>query len=547
MTHQARPNLTRAARLLGASTLALLSISCKGGDNPSTTADPGAAANANTAEAPTKPYFEIDADGKLARPVGYRKWVFVGEPVTPNEMNGGKAAFPEMHAVYIDPTSYAAWQETGKFPDGTILIKELLSVGATSASSGKGFFNGDFIGLEATIKSSKHFPDEPGNWAYFSFTNPSGGKLSSTAKAFPAKDCNACHESNAADDFVFTQYYPVLRGAKTEERAEAGSKLYTLTDGVLQRPKGYRSWVFAGEPLTPNDLNGGKAPFPEFHDVYIDPESYAHLEKTGEFRDGTILIKELVSVGSKSASSGSGYFMGDFIGLEATIKSAKDFPDEPGNWAYFSFTTEGGGPVKDTAEPFPTATCNSCHAGNAAKDFVFSQYYPVLRAAIAEAGGKPLETNNQWQPTGPHPAKSGDMPLGRKELHAWLKGGAYKKYPAQQAATHPGRGPHTSVESPVRVLYNSVLADSLKAGNSAHPQGSIAIKEMHDGQGKLSGWAVMAKTGAQSEDGKNWFWYEVTSTTDPGALPASGNGVPGCIGCHKVGGSDLILSGWPLE
>ena len=60
---------------------------------------------------------------------------------------------------------------------------------------------------------------------------------------------------------------------------------------------------------------------------------------TGEFREGTIIMKELVSVGSKTAVSGNGYFQGDFIGLEATIKSKKHFPDEPGNWAYYSFST----------------------------------------------------------------------------------------------------------------------------------------------------------------------------------------------------------------
>ncbi len=55
--------------------------------------------------------------------------------------------------------------------------------------------------------------------------------------------------------------------------------------------------------------------------------SWAHWKKTGEFRDGTILMKELVSVGAKAAVSGNGYFQGEFIGLEATIKSTKHFPE----------------------------------------------------------------------------------------------------------------------------------------------------------------------------------------------------------------------------
>lgn len=94
------------------------------------------------------------------------------------------------------------------------------------------------------------------------------------------------------------------------------AEAFTITNGELQRPTGYREWVYVGTPVTPNDMNNGKAAFPELHNVYIDPESWAQWKTEGTFRDGTILIKELVSVGSKAAVSGQGYFMGEFIGLE---------------------------------------------------------------------------------------------------------------------------------------------------------------------------------------------------------------------------------------
>ena len=173
------------------------------------------------------PAFTI-SDGQLIRPTNYRQWTFVGTPVTPNDMNGGKAAFPEFHNVYIDSVSYEAYKQTGKWRDGTILVKELVSVGAKAATSGKGYFQGDFIGLEASIKSSTHFPGEPGNWAYFSFTNKEGGDLKDRADAFPTAACNACHSSAAKDDPVFTQYYPVLRAAR-------GAR--ANPENVAQRPK----------------------------------------------------------------------------------------------------------------------------------------------------------------------------------------------------------------------------------------------------------------------------------------------------------------------
>ena len=64
-------------------------------------------------------------------------------------------------------------------------------------------------------------------------------------------------------------------------------------DGDLMLPKNWREWVFVGSPLTPNALNNGKAGFPEYHNVYIEPGSYEIFKKTLEFPDGTILFKEL--------------------------------------------------------------------------------------------------------------------------------------------------------------------------------------------------------------------------------------------------------------
>ena len=165
--------------------------------------------------------------------------------------------------------------------------------------------------------------------------------------------------------------------------AAKGALVEFTSDGKLKQPVGYRKWVFVGSPLTPNDLNDGEASFPEFHAVYIDPESFAHYEKTGEYRDGTVLIKELSSVGSRKSPAGNGYNQGEFTGLETAIKDSKRFKDEPGNWGYFSFGHKY--PLKKEAAKNPTSACNQCHRNNAKQDWVFTQYYPVLRAAAPKS------------------------------------------------------------------------------------------------------------------------------------------------------------------
>lgn len=151
----------------------------------------------------------------------------------------------------------------------------------------------------------------------------------------------------------------------------------------------WREWVYVGTPFTPNALNDGAAPFPEFHSVYVEPTTWAHYKKTGEWMEGAVLAKELALVrapdganpdGSTDEVSGRGYFMGDFSGFEITIKSKQRFPDEPGYWAYFTFEHHPL-PYAPSAKQQPTEACNACHEAAAAQDFVFSQFYPVIRAA----------------------------------------------------------------------------------------------------------------------------------------------------------------------
>jgi hypothetical protein len=174
----------------------------------------------------------------------------------------------------------------------------------------------------------------------------------------------------------YTLTVAVIPSASAQPQARAAVVEFTA-DGKLKQPAGYRKWVHVGTPLTPKELNDDEVS--EFHAVYMGPESFAHFEKTGKFSDGTVMVKEFSGVGSKEAVSGKGYFMGEFTGLEFSIKDSKRFKDEPGNWAYFNFGTKY--PIKTEAPKEAAASCNECHRDNAKTDWVFSQYYPVLRAA----------------------------------------------------------------------------------------------------------------------------------------------------------------------
>ncbi len=168
------------------------------------------------------------------------------------------------------------------------------------------------------------------------------------------------------------------------ESVPAWGPKWTVT-GELELPKNFHTWVFLGSPLTPNALNDGKAAFPEYHNVYVQPEAYQAYRKTGEFPEGTILLKELQLTvpgsnkdGSRVESSGRGYFPGKLNGIDISVKDNKRFKDTNG-WGFFNFGHHAP-PYAKTAAAQPKDACAGCHIANAT-NMVFSKFYaPILNA-----------------------------------------------------------------------------------------------------------------------------------------------------------------------
>jgi hypothetical protein len=180
------------------------------------------------AQTETRPRYlpEYTASGDLILPKNYHEWVYVGSPLTPIALNGGKACpeepnpprpctgFPEYHNVYIEPGSYEIYKRTNEFPDGTILFKELQLTlpqqfpdGSRTEPSGRGFFPGPFNGADATVKDSKRYVDTNG-WGYYNFNHHE--PKAPTAKVRALNECAFCHIASAKKDEVWTQFYPLL-------------------------------------------------------------------------------------------------------------------------------------------------------------------------------------------------------------------------------------------------------------------------------------------------------------------------------------------------
>jgi len=160
----------------------------------------------------------FDSDGKLKLPTGYRRWVFVGAPLTPNGLNNGKAGFPEYHHVYVEEKNLDVYLKTGSFPEGTVIVKELARVldptfpdGSRAEPSGRGYFNGEFNGLDVTVKDGKRFANT-NSWGFFNFGHHPL-PYAESAKEASAAECAGCHASFVAKtDMTWVQFYPILRG-----------------------------------------------------------------------------------------------------------------------------------------------------------------------------------------------------------------------------------------------------------------------------------------------------------------------------------------------
>jgi hypothetical protein len=170
--------------------------------------------------AQTQEYPVYDSAGRVKTPTGYRAWVFVGAPLTPNGLNDGKAGFPEYHHVYIEKKNVDAYLKTGSFPEGTVIVKELTRVlnptfpdSSRKEPSGRGYFNGEYNGIDMSVKDSKRFAGTNG-WGFFTFGHHPL-PYDPTSAERPVAECAGCHIANVANtDMTWIQFYPQLRDKK---------------------------------------------------------------------------------------------------------------------------------------------------------------------------------------------------------------------------------------------------------------------------------------------------------------------------------------------
>src|SRR5215470_5788123 len=136
------------------------------------------------AAAPDRAVPEYASDGKLVRPAGYRKWVFLSSGYGMSYSDSASNSDHQMFTnVFVPPGDYDFFLEHGRWPDKTIFVLELYGSQSEGSINQHGHFQTELMGLDVEVKDGSRFPEQ---WAYFAFdaSQPSSQAMS------PAKnDC----------------------------------------------------------------------------------------------------------------------------------------------------------------------------------------------------------------------------------------------------------------------------------------------------------------------------------------------------------------------
>ena len=153
----------------------------------------------------------------LVRPTDYREWTFLSSGLGMTYETPSGTAQPARQIfqnVFVNPSSYRSFMETGAWPNETTFILELRRSGSDASINRAGRFQTDLFAIEAEVKDSR-FPD---GWAFFEFGR--AGALSDAAAPLTgarAAPCVECHSEHTAVERTFVQFYPTLLDVAREK------------------------------------------------------------------------------------------------------------------------------------------------------------------------------------------------------------------------------------------------------------------------------------------------------------------------------------------
>jgi len=138
----------------------------------------------------------IAADPVVPYPAGYRNWHHVKSMVI-DKGHPLNEAFGGIHHLYANPKAVAGYK-SGKFPDGAIIVFDLLE--AKSADNAVSEGARKVVGV--MHKDTKRYATT-GGWGFEGFGG--GDRMNRVVRDNAASACFACHEPQKGNDYVFSR------------------------------------------------------------------------------------------------------------------------------------------------------------------------------------------------------------------------------------------------------------------------------------------------------------------------------------------------------
>jgi hypothetical protein len=171
------------------------------------------------AEIPFAPNVDLKT-GSISVPSDYTRWATLGTWAHANTES--PSGSHEYHVVYTQPETINYYKKNGRYPDGAVLVKELLYAETMPMTTGPAIshatkIKGWFVLVRDTqgrFKNSKLWGDGWG-WSFFNAFDSQ-----KTVSTDYQKNCLACHlpardlaNENAHDEdkWVYTLGYPILQ------------------------------------------------------------------------------------------------------------------------------------------------------------------------------------------------------------------------------------------------------------------------------------------------------------------------------------------------
>ena len=180
------------------------------------------AAAADKGEAAAAQSQPVEAEAVLQVPsVDYRKeWAQLGTFSLLPPADGAQ----EIHVVYAARPNVEAYLKTGRFPDGTVLVKDIFAARTEALTAGTSSYAGDLLSRFVMVKDGAgklgSGPRFGNGWGWASYD---GAETKRTVTTNYKNDCLGCHVPARATDLVYVRGYPMLRASsagKDDVKAE---------------------------------------------------------------------------------------------------------------------------------------------------------------------------------------------------------------------------------------------------------------------------------------------------------------------------------------